>query len=127
MSLTDLLQFLAAGRKSGTLKFDRGKITKQVYFENGLIVGSKSNDPREYLGQVLLHYGKVDEIQLRIAREIQRTHGGKLREVLVEQGFLIEDEVLDTLKTRTLDAIYDLFLWTDGDFEFYDEEPLPDD
>ena len=52
MNLTDLLQFLAAGRKSGTLRFDRGNVSKQVYFKNGLIVGSKSNDPREYLGQV---------------------------------------------------------------------------
>ena len=127
MSLADLLQFLAAGRKSGTLKFDHGKITKQVYFKKGKIVGSKSNDPREYLGQVLLHYGKVDEIQLKVARELQRTSNAKLGEVLVEQGFLAESEVLDILKTRTLDAIYDLFVWTDGDFEFYDEEPLPDD
>src|SRR5918996_4838956 len=127
MSLPDLLQFLAAGRKSGTLKFDQGKITKQVYFKNGMIVGSKSNDPREYLGQVLLHYGKVDEIQLKIARELQRTSGAKLGEVLVEQGFLTEDEVLAILKTRTLDAIYDLFVWTEGDFEFYDEESLPED
>jgi len=127
MSLPDLLQFLAAGRKSGTLKFDQGKITKQIYFKNGMIVGSKSNDPREYLGQVLLHYGKVDEIQLKVAREIQRTTGAKLGEVLVEQGFLTEDDVLGVLKTRTLDAIYDLFVWTDGDFEFYDDEPLPDD
>jgi len=127
MNLTDLLQFLAAGRKSGTLKFDQGKITKQVYFKNGTIVGSKSNDPREYLGQVLLHYGKVDEIQLKIARELQRTSGAKLGEVLVQQGFLGEDEVLEILKTRTLDAIYDLFVWTEGDFEFYDEEPLPED
>ena len=127
MSLPDLLQFLAAGRKTGTLKFDRGKITKQVYFRNGLIVGSKSNDPREYLGQVLLHYGKVDDAQLKAAREVQRTSGAKLGEVLVQQGFLTEQEVLDILKTRTLDAIYDLFLWTEGDFEFYDEETLPDD
>ena len=127
MSLTDLLQFLAAGRKSGTLKFDLGKITKQVYFRNGLIVGSKSNDPREYLGQVLLHYGKVNDSQLKAARELQRTSGAKLGEVLVEQGYLTENEVLDILKTRTLDAIYDLFVWTDGDFEFYDEEVLPDD
>jgi hypothetical protein len=127
MSLTDLLQFLAAGRKSGTLKFDHGKITKQVYFRNGLIVGSKSNDPREYLGQVLLHYGKVNDSQLKAARELQRTSGAKLGEVLVEQGYLTENEVLDILKTRTLDAIYDLFVWTDGDFEFYDEEALPDD
>jgi hypothetical protein len=127
MSLTDLLQFLAAGRKSGTLKFDCGKVTKQVYFKNGLIVGSKSNDPREYLGQVLLHYGKVDDSQLKAAREVQRTSGAKLGEVLVAQGFLTEDEVLGILKTRTLDAIYDLFVWDEGDFEFYDEDPLPDD
>src|SRR5215207_3787770 len=127
MSLTDLLQFVAAARKSGTLKFDHVKITKQIYFKNGMIVGSKSNDPREYLGQVLLYYGKVDEVQLKAAREIQRTSGAKLGEVLVEQGFLTEEEVLGILRTRTLDAIYDLFVWTDGDFQFYDEEPLPDD
>jgi hypothetical protein len=127
MSLVDLLQFLAAGRKSGTLKFDRGKITKQVYFKNGMIVGSKSNDPREYLGQVLLHYGKVDDAQLKAAREVQRTSGAKLGEVLVEQAFLTEEDVNDILKTRTLDAIYDLFMWNEGDFEFYDEDPLPDD
>src|SRR4030095_12785615 len=127
MNLTDLLQFLAAGRKSGTLKFDQGKITKQVYFKNGMIAGSKSNDPREYLGQVLLHYGKVDDNQLKAAREETRNSGAKLGEVRVAQGFLTEDEVLEILKTRTLDAIYDLFLWTDGDFEFYDDEPLPDE
>ena len=127
MSLTDLLQFLGAGRKTGVLKFDRGKITKQVYFQNGLIVGSKSNDPKEYLGQILLHYGKVDEAQLQSAREMQRKTGAKLGEVLVEQGFLTENDVLDILKTRTLDAIYDLFVWTEGQFEFYDDEPFPDD
>jgi Domain of unknown function (DUF4388) len=127
MSLTDLLQFLAAGRKTGTLKFDRNKITKQVYFQKGLIVGSKSNDPKEYLGQFLLHYGKLNEAQLQAAREAQRSSGARLGEVLVEQGFLSEQEVLDILKTRTLDAIYDLFVWTDGSFEFYDEDSLPED
>ena len=127
MHLTDLLQFLAAGRKTGTLKFDLGKVSKQVYFQNGMIVGSKSNDPREYLGQILLHYGKVDDAQLQLAREAQKTTGAKLGEVLVEKGFLTEHEVLDILKTRTLDAIYDLFIWTEGQFEFYDAEAPPED
>ena len=58
---------------------------------------------------------------------MQRTSGAKLGEVLVQQGFLSEDEVLEILKTRTLDAIYDLFVWNEGDFEFYDDEPLPED
>src|SRR5215216_4987570 len=127
MHMTDLLQFLAEGRKSGTLKFDHGKITKQVYFKNGVIVGSKSNDPREYLGQVLLHYGKVDDSQLKAAREVQRTSGAKLGEVLVQQGFLTEEDVLEILKIRTLDTIYDLFSWLEGEFEFYDDEPAPED
>jgi hypothetical protein len=127
MNLTDLLQFLAAGRKTGTLRFDCGKITKQVYFKKGLIVGSKSNDPKEYLGQTLLHYGKVTEDQLQAARETQRTTSGRLGEVLVKLGFLTEEDVLAILKTKTLDAIYDLFVWTDGQFEFYDDEKLPEE
>ena len=45
----------------------------------------------------------------------------------MQQGLLTEDEVLEILKTRTLDAIYDLFMWEEGDFEFYDEDPSPDD
>ncbi len=127
MSLTDLLQFLGSGRKTGTLKFDRGKITKQVYFQQGMIVGSQSNDPREYLGQVLLHYGKVDETQLQIAREGQRSSGLKLGEVLVRLGLLSEKDVQEILRIRTLDAIYDLFVWNEGKFEFYDGEAPPKD
>jgi hypothetical protein len=127
MSLTDLVQFIASGRKTGTLRFDQGKVTKQVYFQKGLIVGSKSNDPKEYLGQVLLHYGKVDESQLQIAREAQRNSGAKLGEVLVELGFLTEKEVLAILKTRTLEMIYDLFVWDDGQFQFFDDEAAPDE
>jgi hypothetical protein len=127
MSLTDLLQFLGAGRKTGTLKFDRGKITKQVYFKEGLIVGSRSNDPKEYLGQVLLHFGKLNESQLQQARETQRASGAKLGEAVVQLGFLTEEDIQDLLKARTLDAIYDLFVWTEGHFEFYDDDPVPDD
>ena len=67
MSVPDLFQFLATGRKSGSLKFDRAKISKQIYFEEGLIVGSFSNDPKEYLGQLLIHYGKIDEVRLQLA------------------------------------------------------------
>jgi len=125
MSLTDLLQFVGAGRKTGMLKFEGDDITKKVYFENGLIVGCRSNDPREYLGQVLLHYGKVNEEQLQTAHEEQKKARLSLGEALVQQGSLTEEEVQEILKIRTLESIYDLFLWKEGSFEFYDEEPLP--
>src|SRR5947209_18560525 len=127
MSVPDLLQFLATSRKTGTLKFGRGKIVKQIYFENGLIVGSQSNDPNEYFGQILIHYGRLDEAQLQAAMEVQRSSGGRLGEILISKGILAQEAVVSALRIRTLDIIYDLFLWEQAQFEFYDNERLPQD
>ncbi|HEV7796802.1 MAG TPA: DUF4388 domain-containing protein [Pyrinomonadaceae bacterium] len=126
MSVSDLLQFLAAGRKTGMLRFDRGKTVKQIYFEKGIIVGSNTNDPKEYLGQLLIHYGKLDESKLKAALQIQRESGGRLGEILVSTGVLSQADVLEVLRIRTLDIIYDLFLWEEAHFELYDNESPPD-
>jgi hypothetical protein len=127
MSVSDLLQFLAVGRKTGLLKFSHGKVVKGIYFENGLVVGSSTNDPKEYLGQVLIHYGKIDESQLQAAMEVQRHDGRRLGQILVAQGILTDAEVAELLKIRTLEIIYDLFIWKEAYFEFCVEDPLPPD
>ena len=127
MSVSDLLQFLAAGRKTGTLKFGRGGIVKEIFLEDGLIVGSSSNDPREYLGQMLLHYGKIEELHLQAAMESQRESGGRLGEILSLRGLVRQDDVIEVLRTRTLEIIYDLFIWEDAQFEFFDNAPPPHD
>jgi hypothetical protein len=127
MSVADLLQFLAAGRKTGTLKIGRGTIIKQIFLEDGLIVGSNSNDPKELLGQVLLHYGKIGESDLQVGLEIQRRSGRKLGTILASRGLVTQDDIMEVLRTRTLEIIYDLFIWEEADFEFLDNEPLPDD
>jgi hypothetical protein len=125
MSVSDLLQFLAAARKTGTLKIGRGTIIKQIYLESGSIVGSKSNDPKELLGQVLLHYGKIPETSLQAAMEIHRQSGERLGTILASRGFVSEDDIIEVLRTRTLEIIYDLFIWEEADFEFFDDERLP--
>lgn len=127
MSVADLLQFLAVGRKTGTLKFNHGKVFKGIFFEDGLIVGSSTNDPTEYLGQILIHYGKITEAQLQAAMEDQRGNGGRLGQILIKQGILKEEDVAQVLKIRTLEIIYNLFLWKEAHFEFCIEEPLPAD
>jgi hypothetical protein len=127
MSVSDLLQFLAAGRKTGTLKIGCGGIIKQIYLEDGLIVGSNSNDPKELIGQVLLHYGKITEDDLQAGMQIQRQFGGKLGTILSSRGFVSQDDVSEVLRTRTLEIIYDLFIWEEATFEFVDNESLPGD
>lgn len=127
MSVSDLLQFLAAARKSGTLKVARGAIVKEIILENGVIVGSRSNDPKELIGQVLLHYGKIGEDQLQAAMEIHRQSGDRLGNILSAQGIVSAADVVYALRMRTLDIIYDLFLWEEATFEFFEGEPLPSD
>src|SRR2546427_3537538 len=101
MSVSDLLQFLAAGRKRGTLKLSRGSIVKEIFLADGLIIGSSSNDPREYLGQMLLHYGKIEELHLQAAMERQRESGGKIGEILSLRGLVKHDDGIKSLHTRT--------------------------
>jgi hypothetical protein len=136
MSVPDLLQFLAIGRKTGLLNFTHGKVVKGVYFEEGVIVGSSTNDPREYFGQMLIHYGKITEDQLQAAMEAQRADAQsskenaerrRLGQVLVDSGVLANAEVVEVLEIRTLDIIYDLFIWKAGTFEFTAAGPLPPD
>jgi hypothetical protein len=127
MSVPDLLQFLAAGRKTGTLKIGRGSIVKQIYLEDGLIVGSNSNDPKELLGQALLQYGKIGEDQLQAAMQIHRQSGERLGDVVVSQGFVSEQDIVEVLRTRTLEIIYDLFIWEEAEFEFITNDPFPKD
>jgi hypothetical protein len=127
MSVPDLLQFLAAGRKSGTLKIGRGPIVKQIYLKDGLIVGSNSNDPKELIGQALLHYGKISEDQLQVAMQAHRQSGERLGRALTERGFVTEEAITEVLRTRTLEIIYDLFIWEEAEFEFIENDPFPDD
>ena len=108
------------------LSFDRTKIVKQIYFEDGLIIGSHSNDPKEYLGQLLIHYGKINEAQLKAGLEIQRQSGGRLGEILVATNVLPQADVTEVLRIRTLDIIYDLFIWEDGHFALHDSQSPPD-
>ena len=108
------------------LSFDRAKIVKQIYFDGGLIIASHSNDPKEYLGQLLIHYGKIDEGQLKTSLEIQRKSGGRLGEILVTTNVVPQGDVLEVLRIRTLDIIYDLFLWEEAHFELHDNETPPD-
>ena len=79
MALPDLLQWVAAGRKTGTLRLQGEAFQVSLMFNGGAIVGSSSNDPREYLGQFLLSEGLITEHQLKDAFDLQaRTRADEL-------------------------------------------------
>ncbi len=127
MSVADLLQFLETGQKFGVLRVSRESVTKEICFEKGFIIGSTSTDPKEYFGQFLLHYGKIDEAQLRLALESQRQQRQvPLGRILLATGVFNETEMMELLRLRALEIMYELFLWEQADFQFEPQAPLPE-
>jgi hypothetical protein len=118
MPLPDILQWIATGKKTGTLLVHRGSLAKRIIFEDGRIHSSSSNDPRESLGQFLIRNGQITEEQLFKALLRQEAEGRLLGSILVADNALSETDLRATLRTKAEESIYDLFLWPDGQFEF---------
>src|SRR5207253_9885899 len=60
-------------------------------------LGSPRMPPRKRLGQLLLELKAVDEHQLQSALGHQKQWGGKLGTILVQKGFIREDEMIRVL------------------------------
>jgi hypothetical protein len=118
MPLTDLLQWLASARLTGTLQIERNKVSKSIVFHDGQVIGCSSDDPPERLGQFLIARGKISEEQLCHALTIQESSGRHLGMTLVEMGALSPDELSEHLEAKAEETIFSLFGWDDAVFRF---------
>jgi hypothetical protein len=71
LSLADLVEHLARRSSTGALTCERGTVRKTLHVRDGRAVGAASNDPREYLGQLLVNFGHIDDDQLAKAFKTQ--------------------------------------------------------
>ncbi len=122
MQLAELLQWLSQSKKTGTLVIDDDRVEKRIYFRDGRIVSSSSTDPREYLGQFLVGRGLITEEELAGAIRMQESSGKMLGKILVSIGTIEEKEVHRLLQVKAEEAIFDVFSWPEGRFEFLDGE-----
>ncbi|HUP44048.1 MAG TPA: DUF4388 domain-containing protein [Thermoanaerobaculia bacterium] len=118
----DLLQWLSLGQKTGTLVVARQAVEKKIFFKDGRILSSASNDPREYLGQFLMSHGFLNEEELRKAMEVQQQSGILLGKILVTIGLITEQDLMRLMRIKAEEEIYDVFLWPEGEFQFIDAE-----
>ncbi len=124
MPFADILQWVSQSRKTGTLAVEGDPFHKKIYFREGLVVAAASDNPKEFLGYYLVGWGYVGEDELQELLDMQDRHGTLLGELLVIVGHLTRQELLNILQVKTEEAIYELFLWDEGDFRFL-ENILP--
>ena len=93
LELSELLQWLAQGKKTGTLVVEQQELEKRIYFEDGWIISSSSNDPEEHLGTFLIERGYIDEPTLEHAMKLQEATQILLGKVLVTLDSISEGRV----------------------------------
>ena len=121
MQLSELLQWLALGQKTGTLLIEGHGVQKRLYFQDGRLNFTSSTDRREYLGQFLVSHGYITEEELKKAMEVQEESKILLGRILLMINAISETDLLRLMRRKAEESIYDVFLWEDGTFEFLEE------
>jgi tetratricopeptide (TPR) repeat protein len=125
-SLPDVLQLLAMGKKTGCLSVNHRNNFGNIYFNKGRISYASIVNRRDRLGDMLVKTGVITQAQLEAAVALQdRQRETRLGELLVEQGALTLDTLHDAIKVQIQEAVYFLFTWNQGTFNF-EADVVPD-
>ena len=118
-SLPDVLQLLSMGKKTGCLSVGHRGSFGYIFFDKGKISYASIVNRRDRLGDMLVKNGKITQKQLDNAVDAQiRRRDKKLGELLVEQRALTREQLQEFLKVQIEEAVYFLFTWTEGSFNF---------
>ncbi len=123
LPLPDLLDLVGRRQLAGSLTCERGTVRKTLLVSAGTAVGAASNDPREYLGQLLINFGHITEEQLQKAFQTQEETRVRLGKVLTMVGLVTPETVREVLAIKIRETILDVFLWDSGLFSFDDTPP----
>jgi tetratricopeptide (TPR) repeat protein len=127
VSLPDISQLLGMGGKTGCLSLTYKNNFGYVYFEDGRVIYASVVNRTARLGDLLVANGVIDRHQLAAGMETHGREKGKmLGEVLVEMGALKEDDLYKYITIQIEEAVYRVFQWNEGSFQFKPDIEPPD-
>ncbi|MGF1511335.1 MAG: DUF4388 domain-containing protein [Myxococcota bacterium] len=118
MPISDVTVWLGNRQMTGHLRIENGRVGKTFDIVDGQVARAASNDPREYFGQFLVHFGLLTEDQLQRAFETQNETQVLLGRILVMIGIVPEVQVIQTLRVKMSESLLDTFRWKNGTFVF---------
>jgi tetratricopeptide (TPR) repeat protein len=121
-SLPDVVQLLTMGRKTGCLSVSHRQSFGAIYFERGRITYATLVNRRDRIGDLLLKARLITPLALQNAVDRQnRERDKRLGRILVEQESLSQAELERIVRVQIEEAIYHLFTWPEGAFNFEPE------
>jgi hypothetical protein len=127
-SLPDVFGLLSSTRKTGALLLRGSSGSGAVYFRDGQITGATADLGRQSLARRLIGSGAVDDDAITVAvKELTGGVADGLGALLILSGQVDRDLVVAAATEQSVDAVFELMQWPDGDFSFHVDTTNPDD
>lgn len=118
-SLTDVLQLLALGQKTGCLSVAREGSFGSIHFDRGRIVHASVVNRYDRLGDRLVRDGALTPDALaRIVSAASPAGDRDLADTLLAQGVVEREQLEAAYREQVEEAVFHLFSWTQGNFTF---------
>jgi len=120
--LTSLLQMLNYDQKTGklTIKSDTNEV--QIFLHEGDVVFATETQKTNRLGDLLKNNGIISQQTLSECLTLSRKNKQGLGKTLVQQGYISLERLNAFLLKQAENTIYNVFLWSHGEFEYRDQE-----
>jgi hypothetical protein len=127
-TITQLLNLINLAGKTGTLVVDGSAEQAHVSFRDGKLAYAKIGKDDGSLASVLHKANKINANQYRaIADRAGQMTDKELGLLLINAGYVTQEDILLNLQSYFTDAIRKLFTWVEGSFRFENEMLPPDD
>ncbi len=129
VSVTDVLQFIHIGHRSGTLVLEENGLQASLRFHDGRLVrASAPKTPK--LGEMLITSGRLTQDRLVAAVAVQQRPGESrsLGQILVDSGSIGSEDLRNLVSQQISQAVSEVVNWENGGFAFVvdDEKPVDD-
>jgi len=119
VSLADVCQLLAMGRKTGCLTVSHRSRFGQIHFQDGRVTSAHALSRPDRLGDLLIRRGALTRQALSQAMEYQARHPGlPLGRAIAEMELLDRTLLGALIELHISEAVYHLFTWDRGVFHF---------
>jgi len=118
-STTQLLNLINLARKTGMLTIESDGMTSHLYFKEGKLILAALAGQDNQLTAVLQKSGKITPEQARVIKTRSQINTDKeLGMLLINAGYISQEDILSSVRQQTLEVMYLLFTWSDGKFHF---------
>jgi hypothetical protein len=119
-SIPEILQLISSQRKNGVLTLTQGSDEAAFDLDEGYITGGyyKKVGRQEHISEYLFKTGLVSEKGFVEAEEKQKTLKVPLEEILIEQGFLSQDDFEEVIRFKIQEIMDEVFTWVEGHYVF---------